>query len=67
MSLEGFEGSVAVRLLMDGAEVGSAVADATMDTSVEVQVRGTTGLGLRELAVYINGVASGTIPINFDE
>lgn len=67
VSLEGFEGSVAVRLLMDGAEVGSAVADATMDTSVEVQVRGTTGLGLRELAVYINGVASGTIPINFDE
>ena len=67
VSLEGFEGSVAVRLLMDGVEVGSAVADATMDTSVEVQVRGTTGLGIRELAVYINGVASGTIPINFDE
>ena len=30
--LHGFEGSVTVRLLMDGAEVGYKIADANMDT-----------------------------------
>ena len=66
VSLVGYEGEVTIRLLLDGVEVGSATADATMDTAVDVPVQGKTGMGTREVAVYINGVAIGTIPVNFD-
>ncbi|MEY8402328.1 Stk1 family PASTA domain-containing Ser/Thr kinase [Oscillospiraceae bacterium 44-34] len=66
VSLEGYEGSVTIRLLLDGVEVGSATADATMDTAVDVAVQGMTGMGTKEVAIYINGVASGTKTVDFD-
>ena len=62
--LHGFEGSVTVRLLMDGAEVGYKIADANMDTVVSFNV---TGTGTKVLSYFINGEAVGTITVNFDE
>lgn len=66
VSLEGREGPVNVRLLLDGTEVGSASADASLDLEVDVAVQGTVGMGVKELAIYINGVASGTARVDFD-
>ena len=67
VKLDGYEGTVMVRVLMDSVEVGSGSADASMDASVDIAVHGTTGMGVKELAIYINGVASGTDRVNFDE
>ena len=62
--LHGYEGMVSIRLLMDGAEVGSGTEDATLNEAASFEV---TGSGQKELAVYINGVLSQTISVNFDE
>jgi uncharacterized alkaline shock family protein YloU len=37
-----------------------------MDTAVDVAVQGMTGMGTKEVAIYINGVASGTKTVDFD-
>lgn len=65
--LDGYEGLVSIRLLMDGAEVGSATADATLDTGHTFSITAPAGSGLKQVAYYINGEAKGTIPVNFDE
>ncbi len=62
--LDGYEGEVVVQLFMDGGEVGKETVDATMDAAVTFTVSGT---GSKSLTYYINGVAIGTIPVNFDE
>ena len=67
ISLNGYEGEVDVRVLMDGAQIFAQSVDASMNTGVDVPVQGTTGMGVKELAIYINGVASGTAKVNFDE
>ena len=61
--LLGYEGTVSVRVLMDGVEVGSKTEDATLNEATLFEV---TGSGQKELAVYINGVLSQTIPVDFD-
>ena len=66
ISLSAYEGEVDVRVLMDGVQIYSSTVDATMTTAVDVPVHGTVGMGTKELAVYINGVASGTVTVNFD-
>jgi len=67
IKLDGYEGTVNVRVLMDGNQVFSQDVDTSMETGVDVPVQGTTGMGVKELAVYLNGVASGTYKVNFDE
>ena len=67
VKLEGYEGIVNVRVLMDGNQVFSQDVDTSMQMAVDVPVHGSTGMGVRELAIYINGVASGTDRVNFDE
>ena len=62
--LEGFEGVVNLRVLMDGVEVCNENVDTTMNVSWPVQV---TGTGVKELAIYINGVASGTQKVDFTQ
>ncbi|WP_160663055.1 Stk1 family PASTA domain-containing Ser/Thr kinase [Colidextribacter sp. OB.20] len=66
VKLDGYEGMVNIRVLLDGAEVGSGTADAAMESSVDIPVHGSTGMGVREVAVYINGVAGGTHKVDFD-
>ena len=65
--LDGYEGMVSVRLLMDGVEIGGGMVDATLDTAYSFPVAGRTGSGVKHVAYYINGEAKGTIPVNFDE
>ena len=62
--LDRFEGMVTVQLFMDGGEVGKETVDATLDDGVTFSVSGT---GMKTLTYYVNGVAEGTIPVNFDE
>ena len=62
--LDRFEGTITVQLFMDGGEIGRETVDTNMDTAVTFQVSGT---GSKTLTYYINGVATGTIPVNFDE
>ena len=66
VSLADYEGIVDVRVLMDGKQVHAQSWDTSMSTAAEFQVTGTAGMGTKELAVYINGVASGTVSVNFD-
>lgn len=61
--LDGFEGMITVQLFMDGGEVGKETVDATLEEAVTFTVSGT---GMKTLTYYINGVAEGTIPVNFD-
>lgn len=65
--LDGYEGEVNLRVLMDGAQVWNQNYDATMETAAEVQVQGTRGMGTKEVTIFINGVAKGTESVNFDE
>ena len=65
--LDGYEGEVNVRVLMDGAQVWNQNYDATMDTAAEVHVQGARGMGTKEVTIFINGVAKGTESVNFDE
>ena len=65
--LDGYEGMVSVRLLMDGVEVGNVTVDATMETGYSFSITGPAGSGTKQVAYYINGEAKGTIPVNFDE
>ena len=62
--LDRFEGTITVQLFMDGGEIGRETVDTNMDTAVTFQVSGT---GSKTLTYYINGVATGTIPVNVDE
>ena len=64
--LDGYEGEVNVRVLMDGAQVWNQNYDATMETAAEVHVQGTRGMGTKEVTIFINGVAKGTESVNFD-
>lgn len=64
--LDGYEGEVNVRVLMDGAQVWNQNYDATMDTAAEVQIQGASGMGTKEVTIFINGVARGTETVNFD-
>ena len=66
ISLSAYEGEVDLRVLMDGVQIYGSTVDATMTTAVDIPVHGTAGMGTKELAVYINGVASGTVSVNFD-
>lgn len=65
--LDGYEGEVNVRVLMDGAQVWNQNYDATMETAAEVHVQGARGMGTKEVTIFINGVAKGTESVNFDE
>lgn len=65
--LDGYEGDVNVRVLMDGAQVWNQNYDATMETAAEVHIQGTRGMGVKEVTIFINGVAKGTESVNFDE
>ena len=62
IDLSSCDGVVNVRVLMDGVEVANENVDTTMDTSLSVTVSGT---GVKELAIYINGIASGTQQVDF--
>lgn len=64
--LDGYEGEVNVRVLMDGAQVWNQNYDATMDTAAEVHIQGARGMGTKEVTIFINGVAKGTESVNFD-
>lgn len=64
--LDGYEGEVNVRVLMDGAQIWNQNYDATMDTAAEVHIQGTRGMGTKEVTIFINGVARGTESVNFD-
>ena len=63
IDLSSHEGTINVRVLMDGAEVFGKDIDANMESWVDVTV---TGTGTKELAVYVNGVLDHTVPVNFD-
>ena len=65
--LDGYEGEVNLRVLMDGAQVWNQNYDATMEMAAEVHVQGTRGMGVKEVTIFINGVAKGTESVNFDE
>ena len=65
--LDGYEGDVNVRVLMDGAQVWNQNYDANMDSAAEVHVQGSQGMGVKEVTIFINGVARGTEMVNFDE
>ena len=65
--LDGYEGTVNIRLLMDGVEVGNETADATLEEACSIPITAPAGSGLKQVAYYVNGEAKGTIPINFDE
>lgn len=64
--LDGYEGDVNVRVLMDGAQVWNRNYDATMETAAEIQIQGSRGMGTKEVTIFINGVAKGTESVNFD-
>ena len=64
--LDGYEGDVNVRVLMDGAQVWNQNYYATMETGAEIHIQGTRGMGTKEVTIFINGVAKGTESVNFD-
>lgn len=64
IDLSKYDKIVNVRVLMDGSQVFGGDVDASMQDSVEFSV---TGSGEKELAIYIDGIASGTKTVNFDE
>ncbi len=63
VGLDRFDGVVTVQLFMDGGEVGKKTVDTAMESGVTFTVSGT---GMKTLTYYVNGVAEGTIPVNFD-
>ena len=65
--LDGYEGTVNIRLLMDGVEVGNETVDATLDEACSIPITAPAGSGAKQVAYYINGEAKGTIPVNFNE
>ena len=64
INLEAYEGVINVRVLMDGVEVCNETVDTSMEVSLPVRVKGT---GVKTLAIYVNGVASGTHPVDFTQ
>ena len=64
IDLSDFDGIISVRVLMDGVEVANETVDTAMQASLSVRV---TGTGVKTLAIYINGVASGTQPVDFTQ
>lgn len=64
IDLSKYDKIVNVRVLMDGSQVFGNDVDATMQDAIEFPV---TGSGEKELAIYIDGIASGTKTVNFDE
>ncbi|MCI9293813.1 MAG: Stk1 family PASTA domain-containing Ser/Thr kinase [Lawsonibacter sp.] len=64
IDLSNYEGIINLRVLMDGVEVCNENVDTTMDVSWPVRVSGT---GVKELAIYINGIASGTKEVDFTQ
>ncbi len=64
IDLSKYDKTVNVRVLMDGSQVFGSDVDATMQDAVEFPV---TGSGEKELAIYIDGIASGTKTVSFDE
>ena len=67
VSLSGHSGTVNVRVLMDGSQVYSQDWDANMNMAVDVPIRGKAEMGTKELAIYINGIASGTKEVDFTQ
>lgn len=57
-------GTINIRVLMDGVEVFNDTVDTTMQASLPVRV---TGTGIKTLAIYVNGVASGTQSVDFTQ
>ena len=57
-------GIINVRVLMDGVEVANETVDTAMQMSLPVRV---TGTGVKTLAIYINGMASGTQSVDFTQ
>ena len=64
IDLSDFDGIISVRVLMDGVEVANETVDTAMQASLSVRV---TGTGVKTLAIYINGVASGTQSVDFTQ
>ena len=58
------EGLINLSVLMDGQKVFSETIDADMQSRVPIKV---TGSGVKELAVYVNGVGCGTQTVDFSQ
>ena len=58
------EGTINLKVLMDGVEVFNQNVNASMQTSVPVTV---TGTGTKILTIYINGVASDIQAVDFNQ
>ena len=58
------EGLINLKVLMDGEQVFNESVNADMQSRVPIKV---TGSGVKELAIYVNGVASGTQKVDFSQ